>query len=274
MGHCKGFGGIGPMNTRTGFLAGMFLALAASVPLLSNPHAQSVSDSRTEETARHDAWLMSAAKLPPAPGDQASLRILNDRGEAFDHFHAMMCGTGIPLDQPQTRKNGIGCGFSLDYGPQPELLFLPHEAIVVARFSSYQTFLTPSRLTIYTSIRLSVEQVLQDGPTAVRPGDMIENLVYGGTIELNGKIIHEGIYQDGAYTLQPGHRYVLFLSYERRGNYFTNEKSWELLKGIAVPNHPIEVARMQQGKSQYSGLPEKDFIDAVQKAILERDKTK
>jgi hypothetical protein len=259
------------MNRGAGFAADLFLVCAASVFLSSSLHAQSQSspDSRTEAPARHDAWLMDPVKLSPPPRDQASLRILNERGEAFDRIHATMCGTGIPLDQPQTRENGVGCGFSLDYGPEPELLFFPDEAIVVARFSSYQTFLTPSRLTIYTSIRLSVERVLQDGPTAVRPGDMIENLVYGGAIELNGKIVHEGVYEDAAYTLQPEHRYVLFLKYERRGNYFTNEKSWELLNGIAAPNHPIEVARMHQRNSQYSGLPERAFINAMQKAIIQ-----
>jgi hypothetical protein len=261
------------MNRRPEFRSVLSLTFAAGILLLLNPHApcQSPGNSSPEEPHRHDGWMTVPMDPPAAPTDHASLQILDKRGNAFDHFHEMICGTGIPLDQPQKRESGGGCGFSLDYGVQPELPFFPDEAIVVARFSGYESFITPSRLTIYTSIKLSVEQVLEAGPTAVKPGDTIEDLIYGGTIALGKKIIQEGIYQDSAYTLQPGHRYVLFLRYEDSGKYFINEKSWELVDGSAVPNHAIEVTRMQQGKAQYSGLPEKAFIDAVQNAILEHE---
>jgi len=176
-----------------------------------------------------------------------------------------------PLDQ---LTPGIGQGYALDSGPIdlneiPEIPFVPDEAVVVTSFERYQPYLTPSHRCIYTKIILTIAQVLESGPSGVEAGEEIDLLIHGGTVMLNdGRVISFLIrYEDGDFSLQPDHRYVLFLQNHRRGDFFTLEGSWELKNGMALPNSAVDAQRMEEGKSQLAGLAESDFLEAVRKAV-------
>jgi hypothetical protein len=179
----------------------------------------------------------------------------------------------VPLDQPQPSQEG---GSSGSFIREDELPFFPDEAIVVGSFDDYQVYLTPSRLSIYTDLRLSVEQVLKAGPTAITPGQTIDLLIGGGTVLLaDGRTISDHAYDPtGDYSLQPGHRYVFFLEYRSQGEFFRDHKDWELANGIAVPDRLDEVIRAREGRAKYSGLPEDAFIEALRKAILQYNQEK
>jgi hypothetical protein len=179
----------------------------------------------------------------------------------------------VPLDQPQPAQGG---GSSGSFIREDELPFFPNEAIVVGSFGAHQVYLTPSRLSIYTDLRLSVEQVLMAGPTGITPGQAIELLVGGRTALLaDGRTISDHPYDPtGDHSLQPGHRYVFVLEYRSQGEFFRDHKDWELANGIAVPDRLDEVIRAREGRAKYSGLPEDASIEGLRKAILQHNQEK
>jgi len=220
--------------------------------------AQSTGTKTSKPATRHDDWRRIAIPALPPPNDPAELQILKERGDVFDSFSI----TGVPLDQPQPARAG---GSSRSIGNRTELPFFDNEAIVVATFDSYQPYLTLTRLATYTDVKLSVEQVLAPGPTQILPGQLADLLIDGGCIKLeNGKTINDVRYDDfGIYSIQPGHRYVLVLQHHAKGQFFTSEKDWELVEGVAVPEAIDDVARVREGNAKYSGLSERTFLDAI-----------
>jgi hypothetical protein len=246
-------------------LAGWCFTLSLSVSSLTAQVQASGTSDAAKSPPRHDDWRKVPKALLPPPSDPRQQEILNIRGSWFDKTSL----SGIPLDEPQPPRNG---GSSGSFWPgEEEIPFHQNQAVVVARFEDYQPYLSPSRLSIYTDIKLSVEQVLEAGHTDAYPGQTVDVLIPGGTVQLSdGRTLSDRPYDpSGDYSLQPGHRYVLFLRYESNGEYFENSKSWELLNGIVVPNRLDEVIRAQEGRSSYSGLSESSFIEEVRKAILQ-----
>jgi len=245
----------------------LVLALVSALVLSGISRAQSTGNGDVIQSGlRHDAWRMTPKALLPLPGDAQRREALTDRANYFDRTSV----SGVPLDQPQPPPNG---GSSGSFMAENEIPFFHNEAIIVARFNDYQPYLTPSRLSIYTDIKLSVEQVLEAGPTGISAGQTIDFLINGGTVLLpDGRTISDHAYDPrGDFSLQPGHRYVLFLQYESKGDFFTDHKDWELINGVSVPNRPDELTRAQEGRSNYSGLSESAFVEAVQKAILQHE---
>jgi hypothetical protein len=229
--------------------------------------AQASDPALVEPEPRHDAWQMVPQTLLPPPTDPQQIRILNRRGADFDEFSS----THVPLDQPQPRNWGR-CSSSFVLS-QDEIPFLKNEAIIVGVFKSHQVYLSPSHLSIYTDEKLSVEQVLEPGPTKLSTGQSIDLLMTGGSVLLgDGRIIpSDSPYELRQYVIQPNHKYVFFLYYDSYGDYFSHGASWELVNGIAVPYGPAEVERARRGESHYSGLPESIFLEKLRKAILEHE---
>ncbi len=227
---------------------------------------QTSDDAQAQLLPGANAWRSIPKELPPGPANDKEKQILEDRGAFFDAGNPYV----EPLDQPTP---GIGQGYALCSGPidleAPEIPFVPDEAVVVANFERYQPYLTPSHRYIYTKIILTLQQVLESGPSSVQPGQEIDLLIHGGTVMLNdGRVISFLIrHEDVDFSLQPDHRYILFLQNHRKGDFFTLERSWELKNGIALPYSAVDAKRMKEGTSQLAGLAESDFLEAVRKAI-------
>jgi hypothetical protein len=220
------------------------------------------STAATKSTPRHDAWRAIPKALLPPPSDRRQITILNDRASYFDIGSL----SKLPLDQPQPNRTFVSMG---SYAPEDEFPFYPDEAIVVGHFEDYQPYLTPSRLSIYTDIELYVEQVLEPGPTEIVPGQVIDLLIDGGTVLLaDGRTITYQAYdQTGDYSLQPEHRYLLFLMYYQKGDFFLDHKDWEFVNGVAVPNRLDVAIAAREGRCRYSGLSENAFIQVLEKAL-------
>jgi hypothetical protein len=222
-----------------------------------------------QSPTKHDAWRSIPKPLQPPPSDLKQTAILIDRAQYFD----VSSVSGVPLDQPQPPREG---GSSGSFVREDEFPFFPNEAIVVGSFEDYQVYLTPSRLSIFTDLKLSVEQVFEPGPIGISQGQTIDLLIGGGTVLLpDGRTISDHAYDPtGNYSLQPGHRYVFFLEYRSHGEFFRDHKDWELVNGISVPNRLDEAIRAREGRARYSGLGEDAFIEALRKAILQYNQEK
>ena len=107
-------------------------------------------------------------------------------------------------------------------------------------FANYTTIRSASGRSIYTEVSVNVEQVLRDPSATVRTGMTLTVILGGGSLELpSGQILRKNLDQGAESGIQPGHRYLAFLSHENEGDYFYCAKSWDLSSGVAVPTYPF-----------------------------------
>ncbi len=203
-------------------------------------------------------WQKVPISLPREPQDQLSQKDLQDRGAYFD----TIIGSSIPLDDPAAAT--LGRSVSGTMLPKEEFPTSSSDTVVIATFNSYTPHLSPSRRSIYTEIKLGVDTVIKPGASNVQTGQVISELVAGGTIVLpDGRNISDGIIPRQFFLL-PQHRYLLFLKYEPEGRFFTLVKSWELKDHTLQPNSPEDQERAGNGTSVYSGKSESEIVSLLQ----------
>ena len=56
------------------------------------------------------------------------------------------------------------------------------------------------------------------------------------------------------FFIQPGKRYLLVLSYNADGDFYTLVKNWELSGGVVNANSKLEQIRAAQGKASLAGV--------------------
>jgi hypothetical protein len=148
---------------------------------------------------------------------------------------------------------------------RPELL-PSSDAVVVGDFVDYHAYLSTTHRSIYTEISVKVERVLKDTPKPILVGANIYVLEPGGAVRLaNGITVREDL--ERAFSIQPGERYLMFLSYNADGDFYTLTKAWLLVDGTAAPVAPDDVERARRGRSAYAGMPEGQFLNSVQDAV-------
>jgi hypothetical protein len=59
----------------------------------------------------------------------------------------------------------------------------------------------------------------------------------------------------------------VFPSLRRLGYWFRIDKLWELRNGVAAPMDPFDQGLAQEGKSQFAGMAEAAFLNAVRDAV-------
>jgi hypothetical protein len=105
----------------------------------------------------------------------------------------------------------------------------PSPIVVVGRFTRFVTRLSASRKSPYTEVHMDVEQVLQDKAGGLAPGKVVTVILGGGSLQMpDGKVVRRDVEQERQFGIQPGHRYVLFLSRQQEADFYTYDKSWEL----------------------------------------------
>lgn len=229
----------------------------------------------TNENPLHtsvERWWRLVPQAPPQePSSPRDKETLDSRGKYFDQNY----GAPWPLDRPpKGQLSGSIQDDSLFCSDSDEPPIFSNEAVVVATFESYQVYLTPSHLSIYTRARLSVDQVLLPGPSGVKPGERIDQLLPGGTLRLPGgsvlsyMVVSRRMYKK--FTEKPGHRYLMFLQYFRDGNFFTDKGVWELRNGFAIPISYCYVVAAREGRAHYAGMTEADFLEAMREAVQKR----
>jgi hypothetical protein len=138
---------------------------------------------------------------------------------------------------------------------------------VVATFKSFQTYLSPSHRSIYTIGKLDIEQVMDPGEQGVSAEQEIDLTMIGGLVQLSdGRVIRDGLSPD-EICIEPGHRYLFLLGFDKDSSAFASHKTWELKNGTAVSYSPDDVARVRQGQSVLAGLTETEFLNVIRQAI-------
>ena len=196
-----------------------------------------------------DEWRRRPQALQPAGADKVS----PGSRAAQDKFFDRVIGTHPP-----------GVGVAWDKGPIfeeiPAYGFL---TVAIVQFANFTTIRSASERSIYTEVTMNVEQVLKDPAATAQTGKTLTVALGGGTLRLpSGEIVQRNL-DLGDYGIQPGHRYLAFLGYEKDGEYFSWLKSWDLSSGVAVPTYPFDIQKAKDGTSRFAGMPADNFVAAA-----------
>lgn len=217
-----------------------------------------VSSSAMAQVAPASAWR----HVPQARSSDRADGVRPDVRKARDLFFDARIGAGRPLDEP-----GSEASYVWEQGGRlPELATAIYDAIAVVRFESYRVCLSHSRRSVYTELHLKVERMLKSIANSQSP-QYLTVIIPGGKVALaNSQIISVGKLDD-PYSLQPGHRYVVFLESARVGNFYLLGKTWLLKDGSVWANSLEDATRAAQGSSLWDGSPEPNFIGAIVESV-------
>jgi hypothetical protein len=151
-------------------------------------------------------WRKIPQKQRPLTADNVSPDVRASRDRFFDK----VIGT-LPS----------GAGSAWDKMPfSEEIPAYKGITIAVVEFEDYTVIQSASQRSVYTEVRMSVEQVLKDQSAAARAGQDLTVILGGGSLRLpSGRIITRDL-DLGDFGIQPRHRYLAFIAYEKTGTYF------------------------------------------------------
>jgi hypothetical protein len=137
------------------------------------------------------------------------------------------------------------------------------DTVVVATVTAVQPYFSSDHAHLYTEFNLTVDKQIKDIPRRAKAGDTIPIVIRGGRMRLaDGRVMEEQAAFTN-YSIAVGSRYLLFLSYNVSGQYFTVIKSWELKNGGIIPTAHEDQMDARQSKSQYAGMTDSTFIHAA-----------
>lgn len=203
-----------------------------------------------------DDWRKRPDPLVSAKSDSVSAGVRAIRNKFFDRVYGPP-PKGVFSDGP-------------DVGPIfEEIPTFKGLTVAIVRFADYRTIRSARRRSVYTEIRMNVEQVLEDPSRKVRPGGDLTVILAGGSLNLrSGAILQRDLEQGSECGIQPGGRYLAFLSYAPNGGqYFDCTKTWGLSGGVATPTYPFDLRNAGSGTSHSAGMPEAQFIAAVREVL-------
>jgi hypothetical protein len=142
------------------------------------------------------------------------------------------------------------------------------DTILLGSVSKVQPYLSEDGSSLYTEYTVSVEEVFKDSASLFPKKDSVIALFrMGGSLRLpSGAVVRTDVHGLGDPPVA-GHRYVCFLRYDALGYWFRIDKLWELRNGAAAPMDPFDQALVQEGRSQFTGMDEAAFLNAVRDAV-------
>jgi hypothetical protein len=189
--------------------------------------AQSGSDS---QGGKKPDWVNTVAEVAPDPTDASALALRKIRSSAFDD----RTGSKRTLD---AADDGHGYGMAVDYVRIPPLPVSESQIVLIGHV------------------------------TALSGASSITLPQLGGALRLpSGKVIKQFVPADEKL-LDVGARYVLFLDYDAKHDWFGVVKAWELQNGRAKARAQTDVKDAAQGISRYDGMDESQFLLEVQSAV-------
>ena len=113
----------------------------------------------------------------------------------------------------------------------------------------------------YTEIVFHVNTIVANDTTAhVIPGATIDIGEVGGSIKESDGLAHKYNLLHPNYVMQPGHSYLVQLSYVADGDFYLADRKWDITSGEAVADGDTEVETYINGTAQVGGLPAQDAI--------------
>jgi len=261
------------------------LLLPVAFLTLSGQQRTSDSGQNASPTNSNQQLQEPPVDVAPEPTDpvERALRATRNRFQNSRNSLPSSAGGSQRSDLPSARRSRLG---SQPSGP-PSVVFVDRmpfppntrredfqlpvsesDTILLGSVSKVQPYLSEDGTNLYTEYTVSVEEVFKDSASLFPKKDSVIALFrMGGSLRLpSGAVVRTDVHGLGDPPV-PGHRYVAFLHYDARGYWFRIDKLWELKNGVAAPMDPIDQALAQEGISQFTGMAEADFLNAVRDAV-------
>jgi hypothetical protein len=172
----------------------------------------------------------------------------------------------IPLGEYRDMAKGGGVALSSGVLVYPqEFPAVEGATWVIATFETFRVFaVAGDDELIYTEMNFRVENVLKlpEG-LSLSSGALVDTGFPGGRIKTaNGQIIssREGPMQ---HFFQPGHKYLVQLLYERKGEFFLANERWDLSSGRVEPSPVFESEGLPNNGSSIAGMTVPELINCL-----------
>ena len=147
-------------------------------------------------------------------------------------------------------------------GNAPEFSSVKGATWVIATFESFHVYAVDHDYELlYTEINFRVENVLKlpEG-LSLSDGALVDAGIPGGRVKTpKGEILTSRV-EPQKYALQPGHRYLVQLLYEPKGEFFVANQSWDLTSGKVEPYTGIALERLANKNSAIVGMSVPELI--------------
>ncbi len=246
----------------------VFPVLQAQQP--TGPGSPAKANQKLDEPAPID--------IAPEPTDPVERALRATRNRLFNSPVEIPFGQFEPIKRPRLDAmpprppNGV----VVDRAPAPpntrpedyQLQVADSDTIILGSVTKVQPYFSEDGTSLYTEYTLSVEQVFKDSANlALKAGAAVAIFRMGGALRLaSGRVVRLDVHGLG-YAPDEGHRYVCFLHYDARGYWLSIVKLWEIRDSGAAPLDPFDQGLANAGRSQYTGMSEGDFLNAVRTAV-------
>ncbi len=249
-------------------LSGVFPFLQAQQP--TEPGSPAQANQRLDEPAPID--------IAPEPADPVERVLRATRNRLFNAPIEIPFDGGAPLKRSRldAMPPGPPNAVFVDRAPAPpntrpedfQLPVVDSSTIVLGSVKRVQPYLSEDGTSLYTEYTISTEQVIKDSANlALKAGTALALFRMGGALRLaSGSVVRLDVHGLG-HAPGEGHRYVCFLHYDARGYWFSIVKLWEMRDSGAAPMDPFDQGLANAGRSQYTGMSESDFLNAVRTAV-------
>ena len=213
-------------------------------------------------------WHRRPVQAVPSPQSGTARQLWSIRGSSFDRDGGASYALDNPIAANANKAAHPGAGSVEDrYFLTNPLPSKDSDAIVLATFTNYVVEMSPSKRSLYTVLHFSVEDVLKSTNPDLLSSAVIDSLVAGGSLDLDGKTVRYRTTAGDDTPLEEHQRYLLFLKYNARSENYSIIKHWKLDNGEAVAVDLFERQRAMKGTSEFDGRPENNLIDATKEAI-------
>jgi len=210
------------------FLAASAVLVTLHFTFSSGPTASGQQLTNAEGMKYPNDWMKIPVDWVPST-DRVPTSTRKSRDTYFDGL--------IGFSERLTPQNAKTRGYSGDhFGRQTEIPKIPNRAIAIGTLSQYQPVLSASGRSIYTEATFAVSKFIETSPGA-KDGPLITVILVGGTVRPeSGEIISFLTSAPQAYFVEVGKQYLLVMSYDTTGDFYTLDKSWDVSSGRAQPN--------------------------------------
>ena len=169
-----------------------------------------------------------------------------------------------PLNDYRDAAKSAASVFTVgDYlGNQPEFSAVKGATWVIATFETFHVYAVDHDYELlYTEMNFRVENVLKL-PEGLSLSDsaLVDAGLSGGRVRTPKGEIATSRVEPKKYEFQPGHRYLLQLLYEPRGEFFVANQRWDLTSGRVEPYTRIALERLANKNSAIVGLTVPELI--------------
>jgi hypothetical protein len=177
-----------------------------------------------------------------------------------------------PLTAPDVELGNLNScvgDYDMSLEPHDISIHVPNRAVLTATFTNFRSVLSASEISLYTEETMEVDEVFQDQTGTGHPAkhQNIDVLRYGGTVTLRSGRTFTIATEPCDYSVEPGHKYLLVLTYEPVGNFYGAYDIWDITDGKVRAVDQRNRYLVEQRQSVLNGLTVEQLGPALQKLL-------